>query len=80
MDWVISGWKPLFEALGEQHVDIQNIVAEDNSVMMQYHYSTFHRGTLAGKPQTNVWNGTRLLSLNSPMAGKSMICGICAKK
>ena len=52
LEWVETGWKPLSEALGEQKVTIENIVAEKNTVIAQYHYSVLHKGTFVGKPAT----------------------------
>ena len=45
LEWVETGWKPLSEALGEQKVTIENIVAEKNTVIAQYHYSVLHTYT-----------------------------------
>lgn len=41
LEWVETGWKPF-----------ENIVAEKNTVIAQYHYSVLHKGTFVGKPAT----------------------------
>lgn len=52
LQWMKTGWAPLSSALGDQKVEMQNIVAEGNKVMAQYHYSVLHKGTFCGKPAT----------------------------
>ncbi|GEO63108.1 ester cyclase [Companilactobacillus nantensis] len=53
MDWVRDGWSILHAALGEQKVEMKFIVAEENKVMAQFHYSVQHKGTFASAPATN---------------------------
>ena len=64
LQWVEKGWKPLSEALGEQHVEIRHIVGERNVVMAQYHYSVKHKGTFVGMEATNKkmeWDETAII-------------------
>ena len=53
LQWMETGWAPLSAALGDQKVEMQNVVAEGNKVMAQYHYSVLHKGTFCGKPATD---------------------------
>ncbi|MCK4141952.1 ester cyclase [Ralstonia pseudosolanacearum] len=52
LEWLEAGWKPLSEALGEQHVAVHEVIGEGNAVWAHYHMTVLHRGQFVGVPAT----------------------------
>lgn len=53
MDWMRDGWDVLHDALSDQKVTIESIVAEDNQVIAHFHYNVLHSGTFTKMPATD---------------------------
>lgn len=48
MDWMKDGWEVLHQALSNQKVEVKHAVAQENKVILQFHYWATHSGTFAG--------------------------------
>lgn len=48
LDWMEQGWAVLHNALSDQKVEIDTIVAEGNKVMVMFHYDVLHNDTFVG--------------------------------
>ena len=51
-EWIESGWKPLSTALSEQTSEATDIVASDDTVLMKFHMTALHTGTIRRAPAT----------------------------
>ena len=52
IQWLEAGWKPLSEALGDQHVVVNDLAGEGNTAWAHYRMEVKHRGTFVGVPAT----------------------------
>lgn len=52
LEWIEAGWKPLSEALSDQHVEIHDLIGEGDMVLIRYHMTTVHKGKFVGVPAT----------------------------
>ncbi|MCB5221456.1 hypothetical protein EFP35_16345 [Lactiplantibacillus pentosus] len=68
LEWVENGWSLLHSALTKQHVEMRHVVAEENKVILQYHYTVMHSGDFAGMPATGKkieWDEVGILQFNN---------------
>ncbi|MDG6895357.1 ester cyclase [Volucribacter amazonae] len=53
LQWVEQGWSQLQQALGEQTVEVYEVIGEGNQVMIRFHMTALHKGEFAGAKATH---------------------------